>query len=401
MRSARRLALDPGTPYLNASAAAVVRWPRVTTRRQNVGFLTRLFSRPPAAPPELRPPRYPGNETLEVVGESFRQETLWRLVGGRTTELVRREIRAVLEPEPNNPEDENAIIVLIDGQCVGYLSRHDAAAYLRGLKGLSPPVELAGFIAGGGPRKDGIGLLGVFLDHDPRDLKIPRTGSAYGSAGFRTGFSEAVSTDVEDDSYDLSCHAELSDDHSTAIQQLRRMLETELDPIDRHYMLSELVKRLYKCRETDSTVLAAFDAACRKHDAEMVDIRAALFEKFGKVPVIDTYRQAVIRCQKAKDWPTMREWAERGISVYGSDAARPEVVEDLYKRLALALAKIEAAANPKPQRKTRRSTASVTATVVETLICAECGTSFERQRTRGRKPHTCPNCRGVALCLEG
>ncbi len=239
-----------------------------------------------------------------------------------------------------------------------------------------------------------MGLLGVFLDHDPQHFGIPRTGYGYGSDGFRTGFSEAVASDQEDDSYDLLWHAELSDDHSAAIQQLRRMLETERDPIDRHYMLSELVKRLYKCRDTVPSALDDFDAGCRDHDAEMVTIRAALFEKFGKVPVIETYHQAVIRCQKAKDWTRMREWAERGIAVYGTDAARPEVVEDLHKRLAYALAKIEAPANPKPQRKTR-STATATATVVETLICAQCGSSFERVRTRGRKPHRCPNCRAV------
>jgi hypothetical protein len=33
-----------------------------------------------------------GDETLEVVGESYRQEALWRLVGGHTGEHVRTEV---------------------------------------------------------------------------------------------------------------------------------------------------------------------------------------------------------------------------------------------------------------------------------------------------------------------
>jgi rubrerythrin len=339
---------------------------------------------------------YGGSEPLDVVGESFYQDALWRLAGGRTSEPVECAIRAVLEPEPSNKRDSNAIMVRIDGHCVGYLSRHDAAAYLPGLNTLREqgPVELAGLIVGGGPRRDGIGFLGVFLDHDPRHFKIPRTGRAYGSEVLRTGFSEAVASDYEDDSYDLSWHAELSDDHAAAAQQLRQMLKSETDPIDRHYMFGELTKRLYKCRDTDPTALDDFDTACREHHAEMVTIRVALFDKFGQVPVIETYRQAVIRCQKAKDWTTMREWAEYGISAYGEQAARPEVVDDLHKRLAYALAKIDAAENPKPRRAPRAITTDVS--VVETLVCTECGASFERMRTHGRKPHTCPNCRDIS-----
>jgi hypothetical protein len=52
------------------------------------------------------------------------------------------------------------------------------------------------------------------------------------------------------------------------------------------------------------------------------------------------YRQAAIRCQKARDWPMVRTWAERGLAVYGSEAARPEAVVDLQKRLAHANVKM-------------------------------------------------------------
>ncbi len=69
-------------------------------------------------------------------------------------------------------------------------------------------------------------------------------------------------------------------------------------------------------------------------------MRTALFEKFGRVPLIDTYRQSAIRQQKAKDWEASLRWAERGLEVYGEDAARPEAVEDLKKRAERATSKM-------------------------------------------------------------
>lgn len=90
----------------------------------------------------------------------------------------------------------------------------------------------------------------------------------------------------------------------------------------------------------------------------------------------------------------MRHWAERGISLYGENAARPEAVEDLRKRLVYAVAKIEVAAAPKEPKPRKAPTARPTGRDVELLVCVRCGTAFERVRTRGRKPHLCPECRG-------
>ena len=94
-----------------------------------------------------------------------------------------------------------------------------------------------------------------------------------------------------------------------------------------------------------------------------------------------------------------RDWAERGIRVYGDDAARPEVVDDLRKRVAHAVTKIEAANQPKPRPPKPRgvTAAAVTRTPLEleTLVCASCGGTFERARTRGRKPRNCPTCRSA------
>ncbi len=376
-----------------------------------MSLLGRLFkSNAPRAPVSSRahaertaPTLLGGNQTLEVIGESHRQEVLWRIVGGRRIEPVRHDACAVLQPEPTNVHDSNAVMVLIENELVGYLSRHDAALYGPGLTRLmartTTPVGLLGVIVGGGERADGLGFLGVFLDHDPADFGVTRQEAA-AIPGFRTGFSEAVATDLEDDSYDLSWYTQLSPDVMTVIKQLRSWLETDPDPIDRHYMMNELEERLYKSRDAFESALEEFDAVCRQHDAEMSTIRSALFEKFGKIPVLDTYRQAAIRCQKARDWATMRHWTERGLSLYGEHAARQEVVVDLEKRLAYATAKLEAASKPRPPRRPDAASVAVgtmvRAPVLEILVCTSCGQTFERERTRGRKPLICPSCRGVA-----
>jgi hypothetical protein len=185
-------------------------------------------------------------------------------------------------------------------------------------------------------------LLGVFLSHDPAMFGVSRRRSS-DIAGFRTGLSEAQLTDEEDDSYDLSWLRQLPANDAAAIPTLRRLLVDERDPIDRHYMLCELETRLYKSRDAFSSALPEYDEVCELHHSEMPSIRAALFAKFERVPVLDVYRQAAIRAQKARDWGAVERWSQRGIEAYGSDAARPEAVADLEKRLALATRKLASA----------------------------------------------------------
>jgi hypothetical protein len=367
------------------------------------GLFSRLLGKTLAAPASraqtVEVTLYSGNETLEVVGESFYQDALWDFVGGRSSEPVRAEIVAVLVPTSDNEHDPNAVEVRINNERVGYLSRSDAVAYRPGLLALMATEEmligLYGVIVGGGPRSDGIGYLGVFLDHNPADFGLASHHVSMGR--LRTGFSEAVATDLADDTYDLSWYHQLPANDATAIQRLRMLLKDERDPIDRHYMFCELEHRLYASRNAFASALDEFDAACNQHHEEMVMIRPALLAKFDVIPVVEMYRQAVIRCQKAKQWEAACEWAERGVGLYGDQAARPEVVEDLHKRIAYAAEKLEAATRPKPQRP-RTSTVTVYATgsKTETLICTVCSASFERVRTRGRKPLACPACRQAA-----
>jgi predicted Zn-ribbon and HTH transcriptional regulator len=374
-----------------------------------MGFLDRVLGRAPrpdAAGYEanlLRATVLQGYDTLEVVGESHYQDDLWCLAGGFSVDRIRCAVAAVLVPEPDNPHDSNAVKVLIEGRLVGYLSREDAVVYLPGLQRLMTlhlsPIALTGQIVGGGQRQGRLGMLGVFLDHNPADFGL-RPSQITHIGELRTGFSQAVATDLEDDSYDLSWYEHLSGNHTPGdVVVLRKLLAGENDPIDRHFMLAELGRCLYKSRDVFTSALDEFDAVCVQHDAEMDSIRSALYDKFGSVPVIEMYRQATVRCQKARDWRRMRFWAERGLAVYRAEAARPEAVADLHKRLAYADTKIAAANAPRSAGRVARavSTPSKTAeATTETLVCSDCGADFQRVRSRGRKPLRCPSCRGTS-----
>ncbi|HEV7652773.1 MAG TPA: HIRAN domain-containing protein [Actinophytocola sp.] len=292
-----------------------------------------------------------GDDNLEIVGEASYQDALWTVCGGSPGDEIRHDIVAVLVPEPENPHDPNAISVRIESRIVGYLPRRLAAGYIPGLHRLMSTsgahVALRGVIVGGGYRGDGPGKLGVWLRHDPAHFGIASSRSVRWRATtasketMRTGLSEAVRTDPADDSYDLSWLHALPAADGPAIAMLRDLLARERDPIDRHFQFAELENRLYRARDLYDTALDEFDEACRRHHAEMDVIRPALFAKWRRVPVLETYRQMAIRQQKRKDWHACVEWCERGLAVYGDDVAREEAVEDLLKRRNRALAKLE------------------------------------------------------------
>jgi hypothetical protein len=378
-----------------------------------MGLLRRLFGggRPDQGPPGGGDPSHvgfsptqpsggntplAGSETLEVVGESFHQDNLWRLVGGKTTEPVREEIQAVLLAETNNRHDANAISVWIDDLHVGYLSRENAAAYRPGLLRLQTRrgrVALSGVIVGGGERDHGLGFLGVFLSHDRADFGLaPLTPLSLTLRGrIRTGLSEARATDEDDDSYDLSWLSRLPSDNIAAIARLRRMLQHDGNLIDRHFMFRELERRLYRSRDAFRSALDEYDDVCQEHDAEMDRTREALVMKFGTVPILETYAQMTIRQQKAKNWIEALRWAERGLALYGDRAERPEAVEDLRRRATDCRGRL-AAINARPTVvRTQRNPPAPDA--VETLTCEGCGKAFERLIVRGRKPKQCPACR--------
>jgi len=362
-----------------------------------------------------------GQDDLEVVGELAYQDALWRFSGGTVGDKIRRHIVAVLVPEPTNPYDANAITVQVDGQIVGYLPRTTAQDYLPGLKHLMSGhggyIALRGMIVGGGYYDDGPGRLGVWLEHDPADFGVRSASWRTVPAGYpsadgviRTGFTEAWLTDAEDDSYDLSWFNDLPEADRPAIAKLRELLAIDPDPIDRHFQFAELEARLYRSRELYESALAEYDEACARHDAEMEGICRAFMAKWGKIPLLDTYRQMAIRQQKKQDWQACKWWAERGLALYGQRAAREEAVEDLIKRRNRAIAKLAAAARPQSRVRLERPHSDVVSATPsgdmlgttgsyaepEVLFCQECNGRFERMRVRGRKPTLCPTCRTTA-----
>jgi hypothetical protein len=295
-----------------------------------------------------------GTQTLECVGESHYQDSIHRIVeslaepdhyGHRGDEDgVRVPLHGILVAETNNPYDSNAISVWISGHKVGHLPRDAAEAYRPGLLKLQKehgqPIALDGAVIGRP------GLYGVFLKNDPEDFGLPRGMGATvpppPGARLRTGLSEAIGTDEEDDSYDLSWLDDLPGDTIKRIPKLRKLIEEDPDPIDRHFMFTQLEKDLYSCRDLWPTALDEYDTVAEQHHSEMVDgMREALLGKFGKVPLIETYKQAAIRQQKARNWESSLCWVERGLEIYGDEPARAEAVEDLEKRVERARSKLE------------------------------------------------------------
>jgi hypothetical protein len=111
-----------------------------------MGLLDRFLGRQ-AAPSDTALALHAG-DTLNVVGESYRQDLIARVaesatdatpyldeMSGKALAIAerypeRRWFRAVLFREPKNPHDTNAIAVHADGfGLVGYLSRDDAISY--------------------------------------------------------------------------------------------------------------------------------------------------------------------------------------------------------------------------------------------------------------------------------
>jgi hypothetical protein len=313
---------------------------------------------------------------------------------------------AFLIPDPNNQHDPNAIAVYIDRFHVGFIPREMAARLTPGLNSLyalnpGKYVALEGVITGGGMRNDGLGNLGVFLNYDPTDfgLEAPRPPSVNEpvTTGLRTGLSDAMASDLDDDSYDLSWMRRLSPDPIKRMSQLRVELATNAEPISRHFIMAELEQMLYTYKEALPNALDEYDQVAEQHHQELqASIRAALTAKWGALPLLQTYRQAGIRQSKAGNLAGTVDWCERGIAMYGDDAHSQGWVLDLEKRSAQAQTRLDKQA-AKAGRKVSQSESLDTTTpsleLVETLTCAMCGKDFERIRTRGRKPTACPDCK--------
>lgn len=100
-------------------------------------------------------------EYFDVVGESFYQDHLEVICGGRKYDAAKHHCRAFLVPEPENPVDQNAIRIVIDGRTVGHLSREHAVEYHQHIG--PRPSTCAAKIVGGWDDGETVGYFGVKL----------------------------------------------------------------------------------------------------------------------------------------------------------------------------------------------------------------------------------------------
>lgn len=113
---------------------------------------------------------------VNVVGESFHQDNLEMVSGGRTEDgPAITMVTAELVREPENPFDANAVRVDIDGRPCGHLARQEASDYhatLDALAAVGRPATCRAWLTGGWQR--GVldkGSFGVRLDVHP-DLDL-------------------------------------------------------------------------------------------------------------------------------------------------------------------------------------------------------------------------------------
>jgi hypothetical protein len=96
----------------------------------------------------LEEPRYPLDEQIEVVGETYRAKDIRRAfdeAGVPITErgVTLRSVECILVPEPWNDHDPNAVAVMIGHHHVGYLAADLAVDYTEGLQRLARRGVLA------------------------------------------------------------------------------------------------------------------------------------------------------------------------------------------------------------------------------------------------------------------
>lgn len=92
-----------------------------------MGLLRRILTSPeaphtpePLARASISEPR------LSVFGESHYQAALLAITGSSPGQEVAFDCIAELIPEPTNSHDPHAVMICIEGKCIGYLSRHNA-----------------------------------------------------------------------------------------------------------------------------------------------------------------------------------------------------------------------------------------------------------------------------------
>lgn len=110
----------------------------------------------------------PGTFDFDIVGESKYQDALEAICGGRDRDGVEKRVEATLVLEDENPHDNKAVRVDVQGRTVGYLSREAARNYRKQIAKAGHPRLTAvcdAIIVGGWQRsKKDVGSFGVKLD---------------------------------------------------------------------------------------------------------------------------------------------------------------------------------------------------------------------------------------------
>lgn len=128
-------------------------------------------------------PAFEQGQCFDVVGESNYQPALLHAAKDKTVDgALRPVVTAQLLAEPTNPYDPDAVQVLVEGACVGYIPRDSTGPFrqmLRGFEASGTPATARAWITGGWRRAFGDeGTFGMKLDLDP-DLQPMTAGTPF------------------------------------------------------------------------------------------------------------------------------------------------------------------------------------------------------------------------------
>ena len=149
-----------------------------------MGLLSWLFGRKSEDRPKAKLTG-PGTFSVDIVGESHYQDALEDICGGHLLEGHEKIVKAVLIHEDDNPYDNKAIRVDIQGKTVGYLSRENARTYRKKMKDAGYPsitATCSAKIVGGWDDGSGdMGHFGVKLDIPAADQQGGTKGTSNSS----------------------------------------------------------------------------------------------------------------------------------------------------------------------------------------------------------------------------
>jgi hypothetical protein len=99
-------------------------------------------------PRNYEEPRYPLDEQIEVVGETYRAKDIRRVFKEAGMPITERGVTlnmvcCILVPEPWNEHDPNAVAVMVGQNHVGYLAAELAVTYTDGLQRIARLGSLA------------------------------------------------------------------------------------------------------------------------------------------------------------------------------------------------------------------------------------------------------------------